>query len=115
MTSKAAKISSGILILLLVCFLSRGVFFGNQTVQFRGSTYEFRDDEYGLMLFNDYNCGDFHVNSILSDDSVILMQLYDYQKKINFWVKYQHDELYLIDSLNYDIDRFNKVEFENIN
>ena len=115
MTAKAAKISSGILMLLLVCFLLRGIFFGNQTVQFRGGTYEFRDDEYGLMLFNDYNCGDFHVNSILSNDSVILMQLYDYQKKINFWVKYQHEELYLIDSSKYDIDRFNIVEFEDIN
>ena len=102
MISKAAKISSGILILLLVSLLVRSVFFGNKTVQFRGGTYEFRDD-------------DFHVNSILSDDSVILMQLYDYQKKINFWVKYQHDELYLIDSSKYDIDRFNIVEFEDIN
>ena len=115
MISKAAKISSGILILLLVSLLVRSVFFGNKTVQFRGGTYEFRDDEYGLMLFNDYNCGDFHVNSILSNDSVILMQLYDYQKKINFWVKYQHEELYNIDSSNYDIDRFNIVELEDIN
>ena len=115
MTSKAAKIISRILLLLLVSLLVRSVFFGNKTVQFRGSTYEFRDDEYGLMLFNDYNCGDFHVNSILSNDSVILMQLYDYQKKINFWVKYQHEELYLIDSSKYDIDRFNIVEFEDIN
>ena len=110
MTSKAAKIISRILLLLLFSLLVRSVFFGNQTVQFRGGTYEFRDDEYGLMLFNDYNCGDFHVNSILSDDSVILMQLYDYQKKVNFWVKYQNDELYLIDSSKYDIDHFNIVE-----
>lgn len=96
-------------LLLINCF-----YFRNKTIKYNDIKYEIRYDEYGLMLFDENNCGDFHLNSVYSNKKVFLMQLYDYQKKTNFWVKFQNNQLYLVDTSKYDLHKFKKVEYESI-
>lgn len=93
---------TGIMIILFYWFFNRN------KVEYNGEIYEIRNDEFGIMLF-DENAGDYSVVKAYKENDTIYIQLYKYQGRYYLWVRMNNRILYDIDVSNYDFSKFKKI------
>ena len=77
-----------------------------KSVEYRGKQFEFRNDEFGVMLFNSNNGGEFKVTEVYESDSNYLLKIYEFQIRKSFWVKLEKDIITNIDSTNYNFSKY---------
>jgi hypothetical protein len=79
-------------------------------VTYNGRSYDLRNDEIGLMLFNENNGGEFSVDKTYKNDNNFIIKLYCFQIEKTIWVKMDDDNHMVdIDSSNYDFKNYERV------
>jgi hypothetical protein len=81
-------------------------------VIFNSRTYTIEDGEYGIMLFDEFNAGDYSVKEYYSNTMTKILSLYDYQNRSIIWVELKSMELKEVNLDTIDLKSFNKKPVE---
>ena len=97
------------IVLTVVLYFVVNRYLHRNEVWYNNKIYELRNDEFGVMLFNE-GAGDFSISRAFEKNNVIYIQLYKFQGRKIFWVKLKDKILIDVNISNVKLSNMNEIK-----